>query len=109
MALWITLFTAFLENREHLNPVNYVIFLPYVPWFVFALLSGWIADTKCGNFTMVRAGVLIYFVASIMASILQLYVDLPIAEDLVYAPSSILIHFVGFAGRAMILVTSQCS
>ncbi|XP_064403254.1 uncharacterized protein LOC135348825 [Halichondria panicea] len=106
------LFTAFLtvfENREHLNPVNYVIFLPYVSWFVFSLLSGWIADTKCGNFTMVRAGVLIYFVASIMASILQLCVDSPIAEDLVYAPSSILltlIHFVGFAGRAMILVTS---
>ncbi len=101
MALWITCSQHFLKIES--------ILIQLIPWFVFALLSGWIADTKCGNFTMVRAGVLIYFVASIMASVFQLCVDspYPLPKTMhVYAPSSILIHFVGFAGRAMILVTS---
>ncbi len=41
-----------------------------------------------------------------MASVLQLCVDSPIAEDHVYSPSSILLMLIHFAGRAMILVTS---
>ncbi len=104
------LFTGFLQvfkNEE--KPIYYVIFLPYIPWFVFALLSGWIADTNCGNHAMVRAGILLHFIASILGCMLQLFGYSPIAEDNVYSIHSILlilIHFVAFAGRAMTLVTS---
>ena len=52
--------------------ITYLNFLPYIPWFVFALLSDWIADRRFGNHTMVRVGVVVSFLASILATVLQL-------------------------------------
>ena len=102
------LFTEFLVIfTEHENFLSSVNFLPYIPWFVFALLSGWIADRRFGNHTMVRVGVVVSFLASILATVLQLTVgehidELHTAVYIIYT----LIHCFGFAGRAMILVTS---
>ena len=102
------LFTEFLVIfTEHENFLSSVNFLPYIPWFVFALLSGWIADRRFGNHTMVRVGVVVSFLASILASVLQLTVgehidELHTTAYIIYT----LIHCLGFAGRAMILVTS---
>ena len=105
-------FTEFLVIfSEHENDISYINFLPYIPWFVFALLSGWIADRRFGNHTMVRFGVVVSFLASILATVLQLTVGEPIDElhdlDTVYVYIIYtLVTGVGFAGRAMILVTS---
>ena len=104
-----SLFTKFLQifSRHDGNFLPSMNFLPYIPWFLFALLSGWVADSRFGNYSMVKIGFVVSFLASILASVLQLtvgeYIDeLHLFVYIVYT----LIHCLGFAGRAMILVTS---
>ena len=109
------LLTGFLSKDVHgsFEPITYTNFLPYIPWFVFALLSGWIADSKFGNYTMVKVGFVVSFLASILASVLYLtttqsILSMPTRIDYTYFSNIVysFVHCLGFAGRAMILVTS---
>ena len=48
----------------------YLILLPLVPWFVFALLSGWLADSLLGNYKTIKAGAVFSFFSLTLYSML---------------------------------------
>ena len=48
----------------------YLILLPLVLWFVFALLSGWLADSLLGNYKMIKAGAVFSFFSLTLYSML---------------------------------------
>ena len=102
------LFLGFLNvfNKSE-SRLTYVTWLPYIPWFVCALLSGWLADAQFGNYKMVKTGVILHFVVSLLQSILQLtLVTLSGDQPLFYFVLHVILTCFGYASRAMILVTS---
>ena len=101
------LFLGFLNVFNEKSYLTYVTWLPYIPWFVCALLSGWLADAQFGNYRMVRSGVVLLFVTAFLQSILQLTrVSLSGDQPLYYFVLSTILTCFGYASRAMILVTS---
>ena len=56
-----------------LTPLQYINYaLPIAAWLLTAFISGWIADTKLGNYKTVKLGLIVLFLATIFDCILTL-------------------------------------
>ena len=61
------------------HPLQWLIFVPAAVAFVSAPLSGWLADTKLGNYKVFRVGAVLLFIATVMNCLL-LILELQIAR-----------------------------
>ena len=81
--------------------------LPFVPRFVSALLSGWLADALLGNYRTVKAGAVILYLSLILCCVLQLTLHSVIDNNSVLLVIPLLTSScLGFAGSMFISVTS---
>ena len=60
-------------NHINLRTFRYINYaLPIAAWLLTAIISGWIADTKLGNYKTVKLGLIVLFLAAILDCILTL-------------------------------------
>ncbi len=52
------------QRENAFQYINYVV--PVVAWLLTAIVSGWIADTKLGNYKTIKLGLTVLFVATVV-------------------------------------------
>ena len=101
----LNLLVSFIVTKY--NHLLYLTWLPYVPRFVSALLSGWLADALLGNYRTVKAGAVILYLSLTLCCVLQLTLHSVIDNNSVLLVIPLLISScLGSAGSMFISVTS---
>ncbi len=86
--------------------INYA--LPIAAWLLTAIISGWIADTKLGNYKTVKLGLIALFLATILDCILTLtQVNQPkVPSWYLYLVIETLPKCLIYVGNAIVIVSS---
>ena len=95
----------FLERK--LLP-RYLLIVPLALILFSALMSGWLADAKLGNYRVAKIGLVILFIAAVFGCVLRLIIDLrPMTESISYLTVSIVVLYSLFAvGLCSYAITS---
>ncbi len=59
-------------SRSELGEFKWLAVVPIATALLSAVVSGWLADAKIGNYGVVKAGLILLFIASVLASVLVL-------------------------------------
>ncbi len=64
--------SRFIISRSELGHLKWLAVVPIATALLSAVVSGWLADAKLGNYRVVKAGLILLFIASVLASVLVL-------------------------------------
>ena len=59
-------------SRSELGDFKWLVIVPIVTALLSAVVSGWLADVKLGNYRVVKTGLMLLFIGSVLASVLVL-------------------------------------
>ena len=100
------MFLSFLTATEY-SYFFYLISLPFLVGFAFALLSGWIADALLGNYRTVKAAAVFLFISLTLFCVLLILLQLVMNQASVSLAILLLISScLGLAGRVTMIINS---
>ena len=94
-------------NHINLRTFRYINYaLPIAAWLLTAIISGWIADTKIGNYKTIKLGLIVLFLATILDCILTLTQVNQSKASSWYPAVETLPKCLVYVGNAIVIVSS---
>ena len=95
----------FLEDLLNL-PYSHFGLISLLPFLIFAPLSGWVADSRCSNFTVFKVGVILLFLGSALGCAVVLFDGNVRTFYPVYAACGSLVFVILLVGATACMVTA---